>query len=259
MERIAVSISHEREYAVAIAFGIRTAGGAFVFPLDIEARLDDREQAILARMERLRTLHEEAVAAERRLGAAGASAAARDGEDPDDALTSRERRARRTRRRRRRRSMRRRGVARPAPRPRRPQGHVRARRGRRGLARLRRVRRSSRDAPRSAVVRASRRCFVPASLQPLIAGRVPELITRGLPEVAAGRGRPGRGGRDRSLDEPHDALVIGPGLVPDRATARLVEPAPGGGRRAGRGRRRRARRARDRARLVADARAAPAS
>ena len=54
MERIAVSISHEREYAVAIAFGIRTAGGAFVFPLDIEARLDDRERQILARMERLR-------------------------------------------------------------------------------------------------------------------------------------------------------------------------------------------------------------
>ena len=74
MERVAVSISHEREYAVAIAFGIRTAGGAFVFPLDIEARLDDREQAILARMERLRDLHEEAVAAERQLGTADAPA-----------------------------------------------------------------------------------------------------------------------------------------------------------------------------------------
>ena len=44
MERIAVSISHEREYAVAIAFGIRTPGGAFVFPVDIEARLDDRSR-----------------------------------------------------------------------------------------------------------------------------------------------------------------------------------------------------------------------
>jgi holo-[acyl-carrier protein] synthase len=54
MARIAVSISHEREYAVAIAFGIRTAGGEFVFPVDIEARLDDRERAILARMRRLR-------------------------------------------------------------------------------------------------------------------------------------------------------------------------------------------------------------
>jgi holo-[acyl-carrier protein] synthase len=56
MERIAVSISHERDYAVAIAFGIRRAGGTFVFPVDIEARLDDRERAILARMERLRAL-----------------------------------------------------------------------------------------------------------------------------------------------------------------------------------------------------------
>ena len=56
MERVAVSISHEREYAVAIAFGIRTLGGEFVFPVDIEARLDDRERAILARMRRLRDL-----------------------------------------------------------------------------------------------------------------------------------------------------------------------------------------------------------
>src|SRR5947209_3667564 len=42
MERIAVSISHESDYAVAVAFGIRAAGGAFLFPPDIEARLDDR-------------------------------------------------------------------------------------------------------------------------------------------------------------------------------------------------------------------------
>jgi hypothetical protein len=56
MGRIAVSISHEAEYAVAIAFGIRTAGGAFLFPPDIEARLDDRERRILARLERLREL-----------------------------------------------------------------------------------------------------------------------------------------------------------------------------------------------------------
>jgi holo-[acyl-carrier protein] synthase len=60
MDRIAVSISHEEEYAVAIAFGVRTAGGRFLFPLDIEARLADRERRILARMERLRTLHETA-------------------------------------------------------------------------------------------------------------------------------------------------------------------------------------------------------
>jgi holo-[acyl-carrier protein] synthase len=56
MDRIAVSISHEDDYAVAIAFGIRTSGGSYVFPLDIEERLDDRERRILARMERLRDL-----------------------------------------------------------------------------------------------------------------------------------------------------------------------------------------------------------
>ncbi len=54
MGRIALSISHESDYAVAIAFGIRTAGGRYVFPLDIEERLDDRERRILARLERLR-------------------------------------------------------------------------------------------------------------------------------------------------------------------------------------------------------------
>ena len=58
MGRIAVSISHEAEYAVAIAFGIRTAGGRFVFPPGVEERLDERERRILARMERLRGLHE---------------------------------------------------------------------------------------------------------------------------------------------------------------------------------------------------------
>ena len=55
MERIAVSISHESDYAVAIAFGIRTAGGRYIFPLDIEERLDERERRILARIERLRS------------------------------------------------------------------------------------------------------------------------------------------------------------------------------------------------------------
>jgi holo-[acyl-carrier protein] synthase len=54
MGRIAVSISHERDYAVAIAFGIRKAGGRFLFPPDIEDRLDDRERRILARLERMR-------------------------------------------------------------------------------------------------------------------------------------------------------------------------------------------------------------
>jgi holo-[acyl-carrier protein] synthase len=56
MGRIAVSISHEDEYAVAIACGERTSGGRFMFPPDIEDRLDDRERRILARMDRLRAL-----------------------------------------------------------------------------------------------------------------------------------------------------------------------------------------------------------
>ncbi|HUG47899.1 MAG TPA: holo-ACP synthase [Candidatus Limnocylindria bacterium] len=56
MGRVAVSISHEGDYAVAIAFGVRTAGGRYIFPLDIEERLDDRERAIMARIERLREL-----------------------------------------------------------------------------------------------------------------------------------------------------------------------------------------------------------
>jgi hypothetical protein len=56
-----VSITHEADYAVAIAFGVRTAGGRYVFPPDIEDRLDDRERRLLARMDRLRELHEESV------------------------------------------------------------------------------------------------------------------------------------------------------------------------------------------------------
>ncbi|HXG27021.1 MAG TPA: holo-ACP synthase [Candidatus Binatia bacterium] len=67
MTRVAVSISHESEYAVAIAFGIRSAGGAFLFPPDIEERLDDRERKILARMERLRAMHEKSDGLERSL------------------------------------------------------------------------------------------------------------------------------------------------------------------------------------------------
>jgi holo-[acyl-carrier protein] synthase len=60
MGRIAVSISHEGDYAVAIAFGIRAEGGAYVFPPDIEERLAARERQILARMQRLRDLENEA-------------------------------------------------------------------------------------------------------------------------------------------------------------------------------------------------------
>jgi holo-[acyl-carrier protein] synthase len=74
MDRIAVSISHESDYAVAIAYGIRTAGGRFLFPPDIEERLDDRERRILARIERLRVMAD----------AGGAGALASDAPDPAD-------------------------------------------------------------------------------------------------------------------------------------------------------------------------------
>jgi holo-[acyl-carrier protein] synthase len=58
MGRIALSITHESDYAVAVAFGVRTAGGRYVFPLDIDDRIDDRERQLLARFERMRDLHE---------------------------------------------------------------------------------------------------------------------------------------------------------------------------------------------------------
>lgn len=74
MGRIALSISHEQDYAVAIAFGVRSQGGTFVFPPDIEERLDDRERRILARIERLRDAAE----------AGGASALASDAPRPGD-------------------------------------------------------------------------------------------------------------------------------------------------------------------------------
>src|SRR4029078_9573066 len=54
MERVAVSITHESDYAVAVAFGVRTAGGRYVFPLDIEERLHERERRSLSHLHRLR-------------------------------------------------------------------------------------------------------------------------------------------------------------------------------------------------------------
>jgi holo-[acyl-carrier protein] synthase len=64
MGRIAISISHESEFAVAAAYGVRTAGGRYVFPPDIDARLDERERHLLARLEKLRAMHREAAALE---------------------------------------------------------------------------------------------------------------------------------------------------------------------------------------------------
>ena len=62
---------------------------------------------------------------------------------------------------------------------------------------------------------------VPASLQPLIAGRVPELITRALPEVAPHELDPVPAAAT-IMALPQDALLIGPGLPPTRATTRLA-------------------------------------
>ncbi len=63
---------------------------------------------------------------------------------------------------------------------------------------------------------------LPATLQPLLAGRVPELITYGLAEVA-----PYEVDADEAAAEvaelPADALVVGPGLRPDRRNTRLLE------------------------------------
>jgi holo-[acyl-carrier protein] synthase len=75
MERVAVSISHEADYAVAVAFGVRTAPGRFLFPPDIEERLDERERRILARLERLRSMTEAVGMAEADATAADAATA----------------------------------------------------------------------------------------------------------------------------------------------------------------------------------------
>jgi holo-[acyl-carrier protein] synthase len=64
VERVAVSITHEREYALAVAFGVRRAGGRYLLPPDIDAQLDERETALRRRMERLRSLAVEAAALE---------------------------------------------------------------------------------------------------------------------------------------------------------------------------------------------------
>lgn len=60
MGRIALSITHEREYAVAVASGVRTEGGAFLFPVDIEERLEERERRLIGQIERIRRLSAEA-------------------------------------------------------------------------------------------------------------------------------------------------------------------------------------------------------
>ncbi|MFN8622256.1 MAG: NAD(P)H-hydrate dehydratase [Chloroflexota bacterium] len=62
---------------------------------------------------------------------------------------------------------------------------------------------------------------VPASLQPIVAGRVPELITLGLPETA-----PfvvdAEAAAAVLAERRHTALLVGPGLRPDASTGALV-------------------------------------
>jgi len=64
--------------------------------------------------------------------------------------------------------------------------------------------------------------WLPASLQPHLAGRVPELVTRGLPETAPGE-VDGIEAAARIAGTPHEALLIGPGLAPERGTSQLVQ------------------------------------
>ena len=56
---IALSITHEREYAVAVAYAVRTSGGRYLYPPDIEADLDARERHIRSRIATLRELEAE--------------------------------------------------------------------------------------------------------------------------------------------------------------------------------------------------------
>src|SRR5664280_1354128 len=72
MGRVAVSISHESEFAVAIAFGIRTAGGRFLYPPDIGDRLSEHEARIMKRFERLRGMAKDVAVMEGKLAAAPA-------------------------------------------------------------------------------------------------------------------------------------------------------------------------------------------
>lgn len=63
---------------------------------------------------------------------------------------------------------------------------------------------------------------LPASLQPVVAGRVPELITRGLPETEPFEVDAAAAAAEMA-ELTADALLVGPGLRPDRSTTRLVE------------------------------------
>ncbi len=63
--------------------------------------------------------------------------------------------------------------------------------------------------------------WLPASLRAVLAGRVPELITRALPEVAPGE-VDAPGAAALVVADPCDALLIGPGLATSWGTTQLV-------------------------------------
>ena len=75
MGRVALSISHEADFAVAIAYGVRTAGGRFVYPPDIEERMSEREASLMRRFERLRSLARDVALTEAGLAAGNAGRA----------------------------------------------------------------------------------------------------------------------------------------------------------------------------------------
>jgi phosphopantetheinyl transferase len=62
IQHVALSISHEHEYAIAIAYAVRTAGGRYLFPPQIGEDLDTAEAALLARIERIKALRREELA-----------------------------------------------------------------------------------------------------------------------------------------------------------------------------------------------------
>jgi ADP-dependent NAD(P)H-hydrate dehydratase / NAD(P)H-hydrate epimerase len=66
------------------------------------------------------------------------------------------------------------------------------------------------------------RLAVPTSLQPLVAGRVLEAVTIGLPETDIVGEVDAAAALDQLLDLDHDAAVIGPGLRPGLSTVDLV-------------------------------------
>lgn len=63
---------------------------------------------------------------------------------------------------------------------------------------------------------------VPRSLQPIVAGRVPETISIGLPEITEGQIDPGPSVA-AILERGPDALVVGPGLQETDANVRLIK------------------------------------